>query len=637
MDVFAGYLELMVWIFSLLACKGTPSESDVPVPEPGALMVGVGSSRNPAPVGIGTAGFGGFGVSAEPSPFAEIYPATTGFHLHPDFRAIAISRGEGFEVVLLRSDTVGVFQQLRRAVVLEVEERTGRDLDHALVIGATHTHSGPGRVIDGGGPYDLIVDRFFPEFYEAIVDAMADAIEEAITDLKPGRIAVTATTAAEGISDRRCEDGLDYVNAELPIIAVEQEGELAAVQIAYPIHGTVLGIDDLFLSKDVSGAIEEAIALRFDHPVQVQMFNSWGADMSPSDPSIPTREGAAQFGGFDRMERVGIHVADAVEGALAGAQWVDEPELAMHTWRVPIDRETIGYDASTFNYPNGGVYCSGGEEGVCTGTERYEQLDNACIPFPPEFPAPKQTELSSGRIGDLHFVTFPGEPGTLLAEQIMDDIRSEHGDVGAMAFFGYSQDYLGYSILETDWWNGGYEASGALWGPRQGEYLAERSVAAFGWTQAGEGEPEPPIITPFDTSGFTAYTPAAGIDVGNVLVDVAETAAHTDVLEFEVSGLDPWLGPPVATLEDASGEPVLARNGLPITSDGLAFTVRMAPDPGYAADPDATSRTFAWRFQFPVRHVQDVGLPELAGDYQFQIDLPDGTSATTRTFTVSAP
>ena len=83
-----------------------------------------------------------------PSPFAELYPATERVHGHPDFRVMAISRGDGFEIIFVRADTVGVFQQLRQAVLKELEQRTGRNLDSVLVMGATHTHSGPGRVID---------------------------------------------------------------------------------------------------------------------------------------------------------------------------------------------------------------------------------------------------------------------------------------------------------------------------------------------------------------------------------------------------------------------------------------------------------------------------------------------------------
>ena len=36
--------------------------------------------------------------------------------------------GEGFEIIFVRADTVGVFQQLRQAVLKELEQRTGRNL-----------------------------------------------------------------------------------------------------------------------------------------------------------------------------------------------------------------------------------------------------------------------------------------------------------------------------------------------------------------------------------------------------------------------------------------------------------------------------------------------------------------------------
>ncbi len=626
-------------------CPSGPEDSDsaAPVLEPGELQVGVARVRMPAPVGIGTVGYGGFGVSAEPSPFSELYPATTGIHNHPDFRAVAISRGEGFELVFLRADTVGTFQQLRRAVVLEVLERTGRDLDDALVIGSTHTHSGPGRVIDAGGPFDLIADRFFPEFYERMVDAMADTVVAAMDDLEPGRVGYGFADAPDGIDDRRCEDGQEYKNSTLPVVAVEQGGEIVGLHLAYAIHGTVHGIDDLLLSQDVSGGIEQAVQGRFDHDVHVQMFNSWGGDMSPANPDVDQREGAVQDPAFDRVERVGVVVADAVEAALSDLTWTDEPEIAMRTWRVPIDRDVIGYEDGIFEYDYGAVYCSVNEELLtCDGDNYFESLDEACVPFSSEFPAPDQTTLSAGRLAGLYFVTFPGEPGTLLAEQVMNGIRDNDPDVEDIAFYGYSQDYLGYSILEDDWWNGGYEASGALWGPKQGEYLSGKTIEAFDWTFGGTTptDQRDPIAT-FEVGDYTPYTPAEPVSVGTILVEPAETAVWTDTLTFEVAGNDPWLGAPLATLQHADGTPVTRPGGQPVDSDGQAFSVRLVPEPGYADAPDASSRTFRWIFEMPVRHQTDVKIPDLTGDYQIEVSIPsvDGTltPSTTRTFTVSAP
>lgn len=629
----------MLTVLALLACKPAPDPVD-PAPEPGPLQVGVARVRMPVPVGIGTTGYGGFGVDAEPSPFAELYPATTAIHEHPDFRAIAISRGEGFEVVLLRSDTVGVFQQLRRAVVLELIERTGRDLDDALIIGATHTHSGPGRVIDVGGPFDLIADRFLPEHYERLVHAMADTVELALADLKPGRVGIGSAWAPDGIVDRRCEDGFpDYTNPAVSLLAVEQEGSLVGLQMAYAIHGTALGIDDLTLSQDVSGAIEQAVADRFDAPVQVQMFNSWGADMAPSDPDVPQREGVAQSYDYDRMERVGVSVADAVEAAVSDLAWTDTPEVAMHTWRVPIDRDVMGYEPGVFEFEHGAVYCDAGEA-TCENTH-IDGLDEACLAFSEQFSAPTQTVLTAGRVGDLHIVTFPGEPATRVAERVMEGIRAEHPEVEHIAFFGYSQDYLGYSLLEEDWWNGGYEASGALWGPLQGEYLSGRAIAAFGWSFGATPDDQPDPVQPFDVSGYVPYVPTPGDAVGTVLTDVQPAVGPTDTVILEVAGTDPWLGAPLATLQHDDGSPVLRSGGQPMDSDGLGFRVVLTPEPGYGEDPTASSRTFRWIFEMPVRHRQDVGLPELDGAYRIQVSIPsgDGTllTATSSTFQVSAP
>src|SRR5262245_38202042 len=97
-----------------LACGATSHHSGSTA---APLQAGAAEVRMPAPVGIGTIGYFGVNVSAEPSPFSSKYPATTRVHGAPSFRAVVISRGPGQEVIFLRADLVGVFQQFRRAVV----------------------------------------------------------------------------------------------------------------------------------------------------------------------------------------------------------------------------------------------------------------------------------------------------------------------------------------------------------------------------------------------------------------------------------------------------------------------------------------------------------------------------------------
>src|SRR5690348_9779475 len=91
----------------LIGCGDDDGGSAAPPANP--VQAGIAEVLMPAPVGIGTVGYFGASVSAEPSPFSKIYPATTRVHGQPSFRVVVISRGPGKEVVFIRADMVGVF------------------------------------------------------------------------------------------------------------------------------------------------------------------------------------------------------------------------------------------------------------------------------------------------------------------------------------------------------------------------------------------------------------------------------------------------------------------------------------------------------------------------------------------------
>jgi len=613
-----------------LALGGCDGEKAASLPEPEPLQAGVGRVRIPAPVGIGTVGYSAFDVEAEPSPFAEIYAATDKVHGHPEFKAVVLTRGPDYEIVFLRSDTVGIFQHIRRAVALEVESRLGRPFDDALVFGATHTHSGPGRVVDGGGLYDIIADEFLPEFYLNLVDAAATAVMMAFDDLAPARVGHTWASNAVAHEDRRCDDGLDYTNDTIPVIVVEREGEIDALIFSYAVHGTGLDADDLTLSRDVSGGIEAFVEAEFDHPVLAVFFNSWGADMRPAHPQVPTQEGADLPSGHQQLLEVGRSVSDSIHEALGSVVWEEDPLIFTEAHRVKLNREAIGYAEDEFKYEWGAVYCSTSRSFDCdAATNDYPWFDDACLPFPEQFPAPDQTVLSAGQIGSLYFVTFPGEPGTLLAEELLRRIDENLGYTN-VAFFGYTQDYCGYSILEDDWWQGGYEAGGAIWGPRQGAYLVDMAEATFARVldsgpRVVRDELAPPPIATFvvGPDRYEPYVPTPPVDLGIVVTDATALYDATDIVQITLLGSDPWLGTPVATLVDGAGDPVLAPNGVPITSDGYAFWVELAVDPLYSVEMFPASRSFYWTIAMPVR--QPVGglVPDLSGGtYFLRITVP---------------
>ncbi len=596
-------LALLLVVTLLIGCPVQPEPDPIPEPPtPGVFQSGAARLRMPVPLGIGTAGSSpiGSGTSSD-SPYAKNFPATTRLHGHPDLRAIAYSRGEGFEVILVRSDMIAVLAQLRDQVVAELLSRTGRDYDDALIFGATHTHSGPGRFVQGF--YSVITDAFFAPFYDALVDATADVIELALEDLAPAEMAVVYASAPEAHDDRRCDDGVDYTNDTTPLLVTRKGGVIESVAILYAMHGTILGPNDLTLTQDASGGVENFVEQVFDDPTVVMMMNTWGADMSPGTPDVaPPADATPLPDGYDKMERLGAYMAGIVRPALDTAEYTTEPDIRASTYRYTLGRAELGYEFGEFVYLFGAVYCSGGND--CAAPVVDEGLDSSCLPFPENAPAPMQSQVTVGMLGGAHFVTWAGECGTLLAEQTLSAIQQTEG-VTDVLFFGYSNDYLGYSLQETDWWYGGYESSGAMWGPKQGEHISTRSVQSFQNYFSGTELPftQPDGVPFFDTSEGEPVPVESALEVGTVVLEPPATVAPGDVVVATVNGSDAWLGAPLATLQwdDGGTWTDVLSGGSPMTSDGYGFWVDMAPDPPFQeADVLPMTRHFAWSFNLPV-------------------------------------
>jgi hypothetical protein len=616
-------------------CGGNAPTAEPPrakeeLPPKGALVAGIAEVKVPAPVGIGTMGYSPIGQEKSVTPFAEGIPGTTRQHGALTFKAVALSRGPGHEVILVRTDTIGIFQQLRQAVLDELRRRTQRDLDDALVLAGNHTHSGPGRLLMADGALTILADKFLPELYERIVGALADVVEQALADQKPAEIGWTMGASSEAHKDRRCEnDPLDQVQEkpDLPIVVIRRGGTIDAVVASYAYHGTVLGIADLTLSGDMGSVVEHKIQERLDHPVSVLFLNSWGADMSPgSPPLVPEEEASPQPSGFARMEGLGVMLADVVVPKLAEVSFEADPEVRARTYRVQLDRDALGYDEDTFYYPNGGVFCGLGAGGNCTDRTPIAGLDRICIGFTEDEPAPKQTLFTTGTIGSLAFVTGQGEWSTHLANGVLDRMRAKSG--GEAMFIGYANDFTGYSLNEDDWWQGGYEAGGALWGPRQGDYLAERASESFEtffdtFAEPPFEQPEPlPAFSGYQVSRYVVETARA---VGTIAADVPSTVSRYDVVTFVVDGADPWLGTPVATLEHEGPngfEPVRKSNGAAVDSDGYDLWIDLAVEPPYTEAAPAEGRRFAWAVHFPVTRRAATTIPTLEGPHRLSVRLP---------------
>src|SRR5687767_1580234 len=73
------------------------------LPPPGPLVAGIAEAKLPAPVGIGTMGYGSQNAQPSVTPFAEIFPGTTRQHGALTLKAVALSRGPLHEVIIVRT------------------------------------------------------------------------------------------------------------------------------------------------------------------------------------------------------------------------------------------------------------------------------------------------------------------------------------------------------------------------------------------------------------------------------------------------------------------------------------------------------------------------------------------------------
>lgn len=297
-----------------------------------------------------------------------------------------------------------------------------------LIISASHTHSGPGGFVDSALMAVVSVDREDPVVRDGLVDGIVEAIRRADATKVPARVG-SASAAAAGLTTGRLGQAVD---PEIVVVKIVGErGEPVAALWNYAIHGTMLGPSNLRLSGDVAGVAAREIERELGVPAL--FVNGAVGDVSPA------RHGLAE------VQPTGRALAAAVMAAWSRAQPADGVSLALRTRRLGLPRPRL----SLHN---------------CAGRWIPRWLH---LPLGSAFPA--DAELTAGALGDVAWVTIPGELQSALGEAIK---RSPPGPWARTFVAGLSNDYLGYFLTPTDHTRVTYVACASLYGPVAGQRMA---------------------------------------------------------------------------------------------------------------------------------------------------------------------
>jgi neutral ceramidase len=413
-----------------------------------ALAAGAAVEPLELPPGTPLAGYGSFprrawipGLAATGAPAFWFRPST-GAQGGLRVRALALAAGEA-RVLWLALDVVGVDPRLG----FELGERLARGDRRppaAIIVSASHTHSGPGGYADSELFGVIAVDRPSPDIRGRLLDAMERASRRADASRTPVLLGA-GSVHVPGQNPSRIGAAVD--EEMILVKLVTPAGRPVAMLWNFAIHGTALGRRNLALSADVMGDASARIEAALGAPAL--FVNGAVADASPA------RHGA---GG---MAAVGAALADAALGAWGRIAVASARGLDIARRRVSLPPPRLSLRSCLGRWV---------PRGLAIG------LDPAL---------PSETELLAIAVGSrVGAVTVPGELQMALGLEIKAAARARFSSV---VVAGLSNDYIGYLLATGTQASPAYMACASFYGAGAGEVVQHAAAALL--RQVGAAAP----------------------------------------------------------------------------------------------------------------------------------------------------
>lgn len=490
--------------------------------------------RPPAPVSEFRAGAAETDITPPPGlplfgyAIGSAAPAAAGYRTRLKAHALVLEGPAGGRFAVVQTD-LGATSRLLHQKLAERLAPLGIGPDR-LLLGATHTHAGPGgffgdafyTVFGAGRPgYD---ERFFAWLVQRLVRAVNDAV----ADLKAAAVG-TASIQATGIAFNRSLDAwrknrcagcggppLPEVDETLRLLRVDRiehgtQRPLAAYAV-FGVHGTAVSKHNDLYHGDVLGYAWRAFGerVRAEHPggqgFTAAFLAGTEGDVSPlkTEQSFKEAErvgralGAWAFRAFEAAEP---EAADDFDLAHA---YEEVPLPGAHTAQGSVCREPM-IGVPTIAGAEDGPSALRGHFGVDEGRRRktpqgchgfklaaFEAIQPALIrgyrlpndpgsmPSIAPFQALALYRRSAPNNRPLFVLaTVPGEPTTAVGHEVATRVSGALGgsrplELERVAVVGLANAYLGYFTSAAEYSAQHYEGGSTFWGPLQSLLAAER-------------------------------------------------------------------------------------------------------------------------------------------------------------------
>lgn len=588
------------------------------------LLAGVGEVPLDVPA---TTCMGGLSVRAGPGDggWADGMDASVGHLDGLTARAAWLDAGDG-RFLVVRLPIIFPTQALTEAIAVRVQQDTGIDVRDALLVSATHTHSGPARFLpllaesEGLlGPFGI--GTFRQEVFDRIVDSAADAAVAAITTAQPAKLGRTIAEAFDVddaiAADRRVESPPFDDNRALLVRVDDEAGVPLFVLFGFGMHPTENGSD--WGTGDVVGGLERAVEAHMftsaQRVVPALFLQGNGGSMEPTAGGhgfvVPAGN---DYAGAVFVERVGSLIDDM--------EMKDDVVIKSRAHRFTVSVPLLGYQPG--EWVNNGSPPFGGDV-TYGGMNCFKEIEDDVEGAPYENhltreqmgcgislhtflfnhpPTPFQrTQINAVDLDGLAMVTLPGELSMEGSWDITAALQREAGlDPLSTFTLGYSNDHLMYLLptsLDEDAppypgydgpapssyppfafsvFRGGFEADTSIWGDLMGDYMKAHALIAWQRMQAGEDssvENAPTVFSPNIKEPIRIDDTAVDRE-GVIVTDMPAEVARNTAVEFAFVGGDVGVegAGPFVTLVGEDG-PVLLPSGRTFSTLNTLFPLSM--------------------------------------------------------------
>ncbi len=353
-----------------------------------------------------------------------------------------VLRSDDTHIVFVSVDFVGV----EKRMVADIAERVARHgiREHELVVGATHTHSGPGTISRRPSLALVAVDRFRRENYEAVLDRIVESIDLAVADLQPAEL-VTGEFETEGLQRNkfRRQDEQHFDRRARFLLAREPAtGRLRGGLLNYALHGNGMPVSDLRFSSDTLGSIA--------NNVEAALAEAAGSEIEPVMLYLNGAEG--DVGNRERSVE-----AVAADGETFAAQLLSSGVLDRLEPVAPvigIERARVWLGLPGYSLRN------------CFGNPAGKPGLDVRLPL---WLMQQRTWVSVLHVGEISMLTWPGEPSV----QVGYNTQAQAEDAGYPDswILGLTNDYQSYFTTRDEYYEGAYDSCSSLFRWRGGQRI----------------------------------------------------------------------------------------------------------------------------------------------------------------------